>query len=409
MRRRAHVETMSTMIGGVKYTGPSRRPAAVIALAWIACLAPLSAAEFHELDTDRDAFTPATTTAKAGTVLTEASYVWIDNRGLPATNSFPELLVRIGARERLEWRFGFNYEQNSGGSVVAAVEVGEPPREGTGSEEANLLYGIKVRVTDQADWLPRSAVIVEAFTPVAGDIWGTEPSATYAFGWELPAAWRLDTAIRYVRAESEEGWFDRWMPSTVLRIPVTERFEWRLGFNYEQNSGGSVVAAVEVGEPPDGESGGEEANLLYGCKLRVTDQEGWIPRSSAIVEAFTPVAGDIWGTEPSATYAFGWELPTEWRFDTAIRYARAESVEGWFDRWMPSAVLRIPVTDRWEVHAEWFGSWSQGLADDSVQPFAGPGTHFMLTPTFEIGCRMGWGLTRDAAGYFVDSGVGWRF
>lgn len=277
---------MSTMIDGATQTFAAGMRAAAVTLAWFACLVPLVAAEFQELDTDRDAFTPATTTAKAGTVLTEASYVWIDNRGLPATNSFPELLVRLGARERLEWRFGFNYEQNSGGSVVAAVEVGEPPREGTGSEEANLLYGLKVRVTDQADWLPRSAVIVEAFTPVAGDIWGTEPSATYAFGWKLPAAWRFDTAIRYARAESEEGWFDRWMPSTVLRIPVTERFE---------------------------------------------------------------------------------------------------------------------------VHAEWFGSWTQGLADDVVQPFAGPGTHFMLTPTLEIGCRMGWGLTRDAAGYFFDTGVGWRF
>ena len=127
------------------------------------------------------------------------------------------------------------------------------------------------------------------------------------------------------------------------------------------------------------------------------------------MEAFTPVAGDVWGTEPSATYTFGWELPAAWRFDTAIRYARAESEEGWFDRWMPSTVLRIPMTDRWEVHAEWFGSWTEGLANDKVQPFVSPGTHFMLTPSFEIGCRMGWGLTRDAAGYFVDAGAGWRF
>ncbi len=259
---------------------------AILVTTCVACLARLGGAEFQELDTDRDAFTPATTTARVGTVLTEASYVWIDNRGLPATNSFPELLVRLGVRER---------------------------------------------------------------------------------------------------------------------------FEWRLGFNFEQNSGGSVVAAVEVGEPPEGEAGTEEANLLYGCKLRVTDQAGWIPRSAVIVEAFTPVAGDIWGTEPSATYTFGWELPAEWRFDTAIRYARAESEGGWFDRWMPSTVLRMPVTERWEVHAEWFGSWTEGLANDKVQPFAGPGTHFMLTPSFEIGCRMGWGLTRDAAGYFVDAGAGWRF
>ena len=262
------------------------RWAATVALVWFAPAADSSAAEFRELNTDRDAFTPATTTVEVGRVLTEASYVWIDNRGTPATNSFPELLVRIGARERLEWR---------------------------------------------------------------------------------------------------------------------------LGVNYEQGSGGSVVSAVEVGEPPLGEAGAEEANLLYGCKLRITDQDGWVPRSAAIVEGFTPLAGDVWGTEPVATYAFGWEFAEEWRFDSAIRYAYADSEEGRFDRWMPSVVLRMPVTERFEVHAEWFGSWSQGLPDDSVRPFVGPGCHFMITPNFEIGCRMGWGLTRDAAGYFFDTGIGWLF
>jgi hypothetical protein len=249
-------------------------------------LTTADAAEFRELNTDRDAFTPATTTAKMGTVLTEASYVWIDNPGAPPTNSFPELLVRIGTRER---------------------------------------------------------------------------------------------------------------------------FEWRLGFNYEQGSGGAVVSAVEVGEPMLSEQGGAEANILYGFKVRLTDGEGWIPRSATIVEGFTPVAGDIWGTEPAATYAFGWELPDEWRFDAAARYACADSEEGRFHRWSPSAVLRIPLTERMEVHAEWFGTWSEGLADESVQQYVGPGGHFMLSPRLEIGCRMGWGLSSDAAGYYVDTGIGCTF
>lgn len=244
------------------------------------------AAGFDELDTDRDAFTPATNTVVPGHLLLESSYAWIDNRGTPPTNSFPELLVRIGATERLEWRLGFNYEEGSGGSVVSAVEGGE---------------GL--------------------------------------FGEELAT----------------------------------------------------------------------ESNILYGVKLQATDQAGWVPRSSVLVEGFTPVSGAVWGTEPVVTYVFGWELPHEWRFDSAIRYAYADSEEGRFDKWMPSAVLRIPVTERWEVHGEWFGSWTGGLADDKVRPFVGPGTHFLLTPNLEIGCRMGWGLTDDAASYFVDSGLGWRY
>ncbi len=257
--------------------------AALFVVVW---LPRAHAAEFGELNTDRDAFTPATTTVQAGRVLTEASYVWIDNVGGSPTNSFPELLVRIGA-------------------------------------------------------------------------------------WE--------------------------------------RFEWRLGFNYEQGSGGAVVSAVEVGEALLSEAGGSEANILYGCKVRLTDGEGWIPRSSAIIEAFTPVAGDVWGTEPAVTYAFGWSLPEEWRFDTAARYTLADSEEGHFNRWSPSAVLRIPLTERIEVHAEWFGTWSAGLADNSVQQYVGPGGHIMLSPRFELGCRMGWGLSRDAAGYYFDSGIGWLF
>ncbi len=252
----------------------------------MAAIATAGGAEYRELNTDRDAFTPATTTAEPGRVICESSYVWIDNRGTPPTNSFPELLVRIG----------------------------------TG-----------------------------------------------------------------------------------------ERFEWRLGANYEQGSGGSVVSAVEVGEAPLGDELSSEASVLYGFKLRTTDQDGWLPRSAVIVEGFTPVAGDVWGSEPVATYAFGWESASLWRFDTAIRYAYADSEEGRFDRWMPSVVLRVPVTPRFEVHAEWFGSWSQRLEDDSVRQFVGPGTHLMLTPDLELGCRMGWGISRDSAGYFVDVGVGCLF
>lgn len=262
------------------------RGTAAIAALVLVCGTAAAAAEIHGLQTDRDAFTPATTTIEAGRGLLEASYAWIDNRGTPATNSFPELLVRLG---------------------------------------------------------------------------------------------------------------------------MTERLELRLGVNYEQGSGGSVVSAVEVGEGLIGEELESESNVLYGLKVFVTDQQGWVPQSSVLVEAFTPMSGDVWGTEPAVTSVFGWALPREWRFDAAIRYVSADSTEGRFDKWVPSAVLRMPVTQRWEVHAEWFGAWSAGLPDDTVRPFIGPGTHYLITPNFEVGCRMGWGLTRDAAGYFVDSGIGWRF
>jgi hypothetical protein len=247
------------------------------------------AREVRDLDADRDAFTPTTRTVEPGRGLIETAYTVIDNREGVETHSFPELIVRHGLTERFELRFGSNQEIGSGGSVVTAVETGEGLGEG------------------------------------------------------------LDTRVA------------------------------------------------------------SETTLFYGFKAVVSEQNGWIPRTATIVEAFTPVAGDVWGTEPTATGIFGWDLPEMWRFDAAVRYVYADSEEGRFDKWLPSVVLRVPVTERFETHVEWFGNWTDGLEDDAVRHFVGPGFHYVIGNGFELGVRMGWGLNEDAANYFVDSGFALRY
>jgi hypothetical protein len=250
--------------------------------------------EAGDLGTDRDAFTPSTHCVAPGTVLAEGSYVFIDNlTGLP-TNNYPELLVRIGATERFEWRFGVNYGVGSQGNVVTSVEVGEGTLDGSTLYESSLLYGFKLGLSDQAGWLPESCFIMEGSTPTFGDSFGTVPVATLVAGWELAA-----------------------------------RFPWQ-------------------------------------------------------------------GAEP-------------WRLDGAIRYAYSEGLESWFSRWTPSAVLRMPVSERFEVHAEWFGSFTDGLADNTNQPFFSPGFHILLTKNLEVGLRVGWGLTAETAPFFSDAGFGWRW
>jgi hypothetical protein len=258
----------------------------LVAAVMIVMAVPSRGSEFRELDADRDAFTPTTHTVERGHALTETAYTYIENRTGPATHSFPEQLVRAGITDRFELRFGVNYEAGSGGNVVTPVETGEGLKEGEFSTEASL---------------------------------------------------------------------------------------------------------------------------MYGCKALVTEQEGWLPRSVGIIEAFTPTAGEVWGTEPAATYAFGWALTEGHRFDAAIRYVYADSEEGTFDKWMPSVVLRWPITERFELHGEWFGTWTRGLEDETVRPFLGPAGHYLITPGLELGLRVGWGLTRDAANFYSDVGFAWLY
>lgn len=239
-----------------------------------------------DLGTDRDAFTPCTHCVEPGVRLTEASHVYIDNLSGTPTNNYPEWLLRVGATEWLEWRFGINYGVGSQGNVVTSVEVGEGRLDGTALYESSVLYGFKVNTSAQDGMLPESCFIMEASTPTYGDVFGTVPVATAVAGWELPVGWRLDAAIRYAYSEGPIDWFSRWTPSAVLRMPVSERFE---------------------------------------------------------------------------------------------------------------------------VHAEWFGSFTDGLADSRSQPFFSPGFHVMLTRNLELGLRVGWGIAPDSAPFFSDAGMGWRF
>ena len=262
------------------------RGVAALAVWFVAAVSLGQAVEPKELHTDRDAFTPSTFTIRPGRALNEMSHVYIENREGKPTNNYPEYLCRIGATDRLEWRLGVNYSVGSQGNVVTSVEAGELPIDG------GTLY---------------------------------------------------------------------------------------------------------------------ESNFLYGFKLATSEQNGLIPQSCFIMEATTPMYGQEFGTEPVATVAFGWEFPAKWRVDTAVRYAYAESDIVWFSRWGPSVVLRLPVTERWEIHAEYFGTFTQGLLDDVNRPFFSPGTHFVIRENVELGLRVGWGLTEDAANFFSDAGLAIRY
>jgi len=174
------------------------------------------------IETDRDSFTPATRTAGRGRFIVESSYSFIDNRRGPETHSFPELLLRYGVRERLELRLGWNYEIGGGGNVVSGT-VGEDVLGPTTSEEGRMLYGFKAAVTEQARWVPGSALILQGFTPTAGEATDTQLLVGYVFGWELPRRWKLDAAFRYNSDSEEEDRFSVWAPSVVLKVPVMER------------------------------------------------------------------------------------------------------------------------------------------------------------------------------------------
>jgi hypothetical protein len=185
--------------------------------------------EERELETDRDAFTPATSTAGFGLTIVESSYSFIDNRAVAETHSFPELLVRHGLSEIVELCLGWNYEVGGTGDLVGRPEAGALAGEGI-ERESQLLYGLKLAATEQAGWVPRSAVILQGYTPTSGEATQTDFVATYAFGWQLDERWQLDSSIRYGTEQTPEESFNLWAPSVVLRAAIDE--QWHAHIEY---------------------------------------------------------------------------------------------------------------------------------------------------------------------------------
>jgi hypothetical protein len=263
-RRGSPVETLDSLTG----EGPER-------------------GERDEIETDRDSFTPATTTAGRRRLIVESAYSFIDNRGFKETHSFPELIMRYGLTERVELRLGWNYEVGGAGDETTGIDAGGEEFAGRGIE-------------------------------------------------------RLST-------------------------------------------------------------------LSYGLKVRVTDQARWLPRSAAIVQAATPTSGETTASQFTLTYAAGWGFSNRWRFDTAVRYQLASERGDRYNAWAPSAVLKVPVGEKWAVHAEYFGIVSSGKAANFSRHYFSPGLHYLVTPDLEIGFRVGWGLNDQTARFFVNTGFGWRF
>ncbi len=127
-------------------------------------------------------------------------------------------------------RFGTNYEIGGAGNPISANIPDDLPDEPTLEEETNVSYGLKYGLTNQSGWFPKSSILVMGYSPVAGEATNTEMSVAYLGGWTFANRWVFDNAMRYSTGGIEDDRFNIWAPSTVLKVPVGER--WKAHIEY---------------------------------------------------------------------------------------------------------------------------------------------------------------------------------
>lgn len=246
-----------------------------------------------------------------------------------------------------------------------------------------------------------------------GSTWSTEEietdrdSFTPATSLVGQRRWILESAYSYI--DNRRVYDTHSLPELLVRYGITERLEWRFGTNYEIGGSGNPISANVPDDLPDEPMLEEETNVSYGVKYGITNQLGWIPKSSLLVVGYTPVAGEQTKTNLGLVYVGGWTFANRWMFDSSMRYTTGGFEGDDFNVWSPSTVLKIPMGERWKGHLEYFGVFSDGRDRETVQHFISPGAHYLISRDLEIGTRFGWGVGEDSPNFFINLGGGIRF
>lgn len=219
--------------------------------------------------------------------------------------------------------------------------------------------------------------------------------------------WVLESAYSFI--DNRRVYETHSFPEIVLRHGINEIMELRLGWNYEVGGAGSPISGNLPSVEPEESKLERESRMLYGTKVLVSDQRGILPQSSFILQGLTPTYGEVNATQMSATYVFGWTLRNSWVLDFATKYGTGILEEDHFNTWSPSTVIKVPVGERWKVHAEYFGVFTDGRAKETTQHFFSPGAHYLISKNFEIGSRVGWGLNDQSPNSFLNVGFGWQY
>jgi hypothetical protein len=246
-----------------------------------------------------------------------------------------------------------------------------------------------------------------------GSTWSTEEietdrdSFTPATSLVGHRRWILESAYSYI--DNRRVYDTHSLPELLVRHGLSERMELRFGTNYEIGGAGNPISANVADDLPDEPMLEEETNVSYGIKYGITNQSGWLPKSSFLVVGYTPVAGEQTKTNLGLVYVGGWTFANRWMLDGAMRYTTGGFEGDNFNVWAPSTVLKIPVGERWKGHIEYFGVFSEGRERETVQHFISPGAHYLIHRDLEIGSRFGWGIGDDSPNFFINLGGGIRF
>jgi hypothetical protein len=199
-------------------------------------------------------------------------------------------------------------------------------------------------------------------------------------------------------------------PDTLWRIGMfADWFEWRIEYNYT-----IINDTIDRGGLPPlhvHQSGSED--LLLGCKIALTPQEGILP-SMCLVPAMSVPTGapSITSHEvlPSLIWDYEWKLNEKLSLNGLTAIGRDTEGPGTVFTHMDQALLlQLDLTKDLSSYVEWFVIASSGATIVRTQHYSDGGFAYHLTNNIQFDIEAGVGLNAAASNFFAGSGAVIRF
>lgn len=202
----------------------------------------------ERIETERHDFTQSTKTVGRGVVQIESGYSLFykdKNEEIEQTHTLPETLLRWGISDDIEfrlrwtylWRF-FDSEENVNGAQ-------------------DLIWSIKLGMTEECGWIPESALEIRSAVPTGGDdftLGRVEVGFDLIYAWELAPGWEFYGSTGYIPGglgdiglipdEPQVDDFEAWSQSFALGIELSEKVtmynEWYGIYSYALEDNFSV-------------------------------------------------------------------------------------------------------------------------------------------------------------------------
>jgi outer membrane putative beta-barrel porin/alpha-amylase len=145
----------------------------------------------ERMETERHDFTQSATTVGRGVVQLETGYLYSykdEHEEIEQAHVAPEMFLRIGLSDDIEFRLRWNY---------AWQFFDEEPNEASAMD---LIWSVKLQITEQCGWMPESALEIRSSVPTGGSAFTlgrVEAGFDYIYGWKLNDNWSLYGSTGY--------------------------------------------------------------------------------------------------------------------------------------------------------------------------------------------------------------------